>query len=635
MIRGKAAEKTEQKNRFRFLAGANYFRYDEVPLFGYFLSKLAVIGFSFLLSLFCKLSSVPVPVRGAIYIVALLLMVLPVLFCYIRALVHGIIITDALALVVCALSAVSGSSNAHALLYAAAFLISDAVLFKVMRRPEFMAPGNIRYEKIISGIRFKTRAKRGEITKGDTVHLSDGEVCPADAEVKSGEAICFFRHGSISEMPVIFKAGDTMLSGTQIVSGDIDAVFLTDGNESFLHRISSVAVSCAGGLSLYQKVLFLISYLVRAIPVAILAYIMIREAFTGVPSRPDAFALVCALLASSFDAPFLCSQELVSVDLLSKLFDKGIVLRSKSVLSAVRGVKLIVIPEEILRNEISVRNVKINFDLRYIGSKKELLRTVRAVLELTDDPMLVPARSYFSLSGNEYECDTLKKGAVRVGGETGEDVTYSVGGKKCSLVRSYASSVSEQNAFDDAAYEIINIIIDGKHVGYIRYDYSETDFLSGWTPAESGFRIVTLRKYSENKALYDLLVSRLSRGKPEKHIAVLLSENTAAQSLSLDAVRVLVDSKKHSALIGEADVSFVDNSIGAVEYMCRKCDGYTMRSMLLLAYHAAFSAAVFVSAALWKNIYAAALLIAAKTVSELLLARALAGKMTVKATGRE
>jgi len=89
----------------------------------------------------------------------------------------------------------------------------------------------------------------GELVPGDIIKLKIGEVVPADVRFVDGEYISIDQSALTGEsLPVNKKSGDEGYSGSIVKKGEMTAVVIGTGNNTFFGRTATL-VACAGNKS--------------------------------------------------------------------------------------------------------------------------------------------------------------------------------------------------------------------------------------------------------------------------------------------------------------------------------------------------------------------------------------------------
>ncbi len=93
-----------------------------------------------------------------------------------------------------------------------------------------------------------------EVVPGDIVRIKLGEVVPADVRFVDGEYISIDQSALTGEsLPVSKKIGDEGYSGSIAKKGEMQAVVIGTGNNTFFGRTASLVASAGGGASHSQK----------------------------------------------------------------------------------------------------------------------------------------------------------------------------------------------------------------------------------------------------------------------------------------------------------------------------------------------------------------------------------------------
>ncbi len=93
-----------------------------------------------------------------------------------------------------------------------------------------------------------------EVVPGDVLRIKLGEVVPADVRFAEGEYISIDQAALTGEsLPVSKKVGDVGYSGSIAKMGEMSAVVIGTGNNTFFGRTASLVVSAGGGASHTQK----------------------------------------------------------------------------------------------------------------------------------------------------------------------------------------------------------------------------------------------------------------------------------------------------------------------------------------------------------------------------------------------
>ena len=93
-----------------------------------------------------------------------------------------------------------------------------------------------------------------EVVPGDVVRIKLGEVVPADVRFIDGDYISIDQAALTGEsLPVSKKIGDSGYSGSIAKKGEMTAVVIGTGNNTFFGRTASLVASAGGGISHSQK----------------------------------------------------------------------------------------------------------------------------------------------------------------------------------------------------------------------------------------------------------------------------------------------------------------------------------------------------------------------------------------------
>ena len=93
-----------------------------------------------------------------------------------------------------------------------------------------------------------------EVVPGDVVRIKLGEVVPADVRFIDGDYISIDQAALTGEsLPVSKKIGDSGYSGSIAKKGEMTAVVIATGNNTFFGRTASLVASAGGGVSHSQK----------------------------------------------------------------------------------------------------------------------------------------------------------------------------------------------------------------------------------------------------------------------------------------------------------------------------------------------------------------------------------------------
>ncbi len=99
-----------------------------------------------------------------------------------------------------------------------------------------------------------TTVDAAEVVPGDIVRIKLGEVVPADVRFIDGEYISIDQAALTGEsLPVSKKIGDAGYSGSIAKKGEMGAVVIGTGNNTFFGRTASLVASAGGGASHSQK----------------------------------------------------------------------------------------------------------------------------------------------------------------------------------------------------------------------------------------------------------------------------------------------------------------------------------------------------------------------------------------------
>jgi H+-transporting ATPase len=93
-----------------------------------------------------------------------------------------------------------------------------------------------------------------EVVPGDVVRIKLGEVVPADVRFIDGDYISIDQAALTGEsLPVSKKLGDEGYSGSIAKKGEMSAVVIATGNNTFFGRTASLVANAGGGASHSQK----------------------------------------------------------------------------------------------------------------------------------------------------------------------------------------------------------------------------------------------------------------------------------------------------------------------------------------------------------------------------------------------
>ena len=93
-----------------------------------------------------------------------------------------------------------------------------------------------------------------EVVPGDVVRIKLGEVVPADVRFIDGDYISIDQAALTGEsLPVSKKVGDSGYSGSIAKKGEMTAIVISTGNNTFFGRTASLVASAGGGASHSQK----------------------------------------------------------------------------------------------------------------------------------------------------------------------------------------------------------------------------------------------------------------------------------------------------------------------------------------------------------------------------------------------
>ncbi len=590
-------------DRYEHLTGANYFSYeDEIPK-GYLLSKIAVIGLSFLLFLFSRIDGLEYNLSVVSYMTAFFILLFPVVSLTVRGFLKGFIFTDAFC-VVCAAFALlikNEAKGAYPLLLPAVFLISDMVNFRFYRATQGNIPHVFKYGINISSVRFFKRSLKNAISKGDTAHFSANEVCPAGAVITKGEAVCLFSHGKIQELPLILKCGDKLVSGTKIVAGEIDVEFVTDGTESFLYKMKNGTLKGIAESSASQKKALYVS---QALHFGMALFCCLS--LFGLISPSD--VLVASVTLCLLDVPFQCAFNVISTYFIKNLYDRGVYITDRDKISLTKKTELVLIPEALLLKSLQSKDVSVKIDEAHVKNREELVLLLWVMTKNAESPFFAPLKAYFSF--NEIQLFENNENILNSVSEISYDGEYEIScvykGDMYILKKNVRDNINDTNAFDIALHTVIQILKNEKHVGYILYDYAGSDFMNSGMFIESEKRQFSI--LTEDFKRFENVYTKLIKDRYSMYYNAEIAEISDPDAYEQDlndktSLTVLTDAAKYPHLMDAVHIAFVDKSPELLIYVSKKYAKYRYLSGMLVFLYLFLSVIAFSGALLTHNKY--------------------------------
>ena len=122
-----------------------------------------------------------------------------------------------------------------------------------------------------------------EVVPGDVLRVKLGEVVPADVRFIDGEYISIDQAALTGKsLPVSKKVGDEGYSGSIAKKGEMNAVVISTGNNTFFGRTARLVASAGGGASHSQKATAQIGDFLIAISVVLCVILVAFELYSDI-----------------------------------------------------------------------------------------------------------------------------------------------------------------------------------------------------------------------------------------------------------------------------------------------------------------------------------------------------------------
>jgi len=594
------------------LCGTYDFSKDDKIPGGYFLMKIAFIVLSFLLFIFSRLQQLSLLVSVLIYLSSVFILLIPIISGYTNSLLNGFVFTDKLTVIVSTFFFIHLNLYSELILFLSVFTLSDTIELYLYRRINIDIPDSFRLDISLPSVRFIQRKEKHSISKGDKAHFSNGEKCPADAVLISGEAVCSFPVCAAKESSFLLKEGDRICSGTEILSGEIDVEFNSDVRDGFLYKLKENALKQAASPSSFQILTKIISEAIHLIPLIIM--LLVSLGVLRLSSLENTVSLAIIVSFALFDNAYHCSLNALYSLRIKNLTDNGVSVARKDVLTKFDIAPICVVSDDLLLNLISSDGVSFALNASDPDSISNVLSIVETLSQNRDIKLLTPLEKYFrSFPVEQIALSNVRSGISDIA-FTSDEISCVYANDKFTLKRSYPSVFDPDNIPSFSLHITIDIIKNDILIGSIMYDFSKTEelFKDSYTAEQNMFILespFTAFKDSYFAHFKDLL--------GDKFKIIYIAEDIGPLTLDIseDKILFLANANMSPDKIGNADISFTGRSFKAFDLFFKENEALRASVVFLTLLHITSSALTLLLSVFTFSRYILLMLLLMKTLA--------------------
>jgi H+-transporting ATPase len=179
-----------------------------------------------------------------------------------------------------------------------------------------------------------------ELVPGDIVRLRIGSIIPADAKLLEGDSVKVDQAALTGEsLPVEHKTGDTVYSGSILKQGEIDAVVLTTGVNTYYGKTAQLVESAKTKSHLQIAIMKMADYLL--VTAIVLAIVIVAFEYMRTNAILDVLQFVLVLIVAAVPVAMPTVLSVTMALGASKLAEEKAVVTKLSAVEEIAGVDIL------------------------------------------------------------------------------------------------------------------------------------------------------------------------------------------------------------------------------------------------------------------------------------------------------